>query len=354
MNYQIAYNPYKVDMKISIRDKNEWVPISPNSTLVQFSRIRLQRCLNNHSDNSFFYELCKSSGDDEIEILFLGTDEDYADFQEAVSNFNFLVSDYNIELRKEGTSSSNSTKSKYDALLKLTTNAKKYKYNYLITDKIWKGIDNALTKPSSEAVLIPLEQWKNYKEKIFSRDSWKMFCFEFRYEDLKSKSIRNAFRELSKEFEQLPDRPFERERFEFICRYDNNTKANYNVLKKALMEYGIQDIGYALINETDYTYIDDPESQNASASLKELQQHIVIFKKRYASQYKLRKSIDSIQFEIQKEELTPGPNLKRKVDDALKERKTGSSNLSDREVEDAYDWLVNTLNSISHILELET
>lgn len=342
-------------MAISFKENNEWIPISQNSLLARFSRVRLQRCINDQTDSSFFRELCDSDGDDEIEISFWGTDEDYIDFNEAVSEFNRVHPEYHINLSNDRTSSLNSTKCKYEALLKLTTNAKKYKYNFLIPDKIWDSFSRAITRPTNEAVLIPLDRWKDNKENIFSADSWKMFCFEFRYEDLKSKATRNAFRELSKEFERMSDRPFERERFEFVCRYSNSTEAHHNVLKKVLMEYGIQDIGYALINETDYMYIDDPDTNLISDSLKALQQHILMFKRRYASQYKLRKAIDAIQSEIQKEGLIPGPKLKRKVDSILKERKMGGGNLSDsdKEVEEAYKWLVSLLKSISHILELE-
>ena len=120
------------------------------------------------------------------------------------------------------------------------------------------------------------------------------------------------------------------------------------------MEYGIQDIGYALISETDYAHIDDPESSIASDSLRELQQHIIMFKKRYAGQYKLRKTIDSNQKEIEKEELTPGSKLKRRVDTVLKEQKIGGRTPSDKEVEVAYNWLINTLRSIGQVLVLET
>ena len=355
MEYKIAYNPYKVNMKISIKDKEGWIPISQNSVLTRFSRIRLQRCLNDKSNNSFFSELCNSAGDDEIDISFWGTDEDYIDFQEAVFEFNCTHPGYHINLKKNGISnSSNSTKCKYESLLKLAAESRKSKYNFLISDKIWTGISRALTLPSNEAVLVSLEQWKNSKENIFSNNSWRMFCFEFCYEDLKLKDVHNAFRELSKKFEELSDRPFERERFEFICKYNNSTEVHYNVLKKILMEYGIQDIDYVLINENDYKYLDDPDADEGSDTLKDLQQHIITFKKRYASQYKLRKDIDTLQNQIQKEELISGPKLKRKIDSALKERKIGNKFFSDKEVEEAYEWLINLLSNINCILELET
>ncbi len=354
MVYQIAYNPYKVAMRISVKIENRWIPVGQNSTLARFSRVRLQRCLSNPSQNSFFYELCASAGDNEIDISFLGTDEDYTDFQEAVSLFNRSNPNYHIALQKSSTSNSNDTKSKYETLSKIMLHAKEYKYSFLISDKIWEGINYALTNPSNEWMIVPLTQWKTYKPDIFSYGSWKMFCFEFRYEDLKSKSVRTAFRELSKEFEQLSDRPFEIERFEFICWYSNSVETNYTVLKKALMEYGIQDINHILINETDYSNLNNLEFNIASDSLKELWQHIMIFKKRYASQYKLRKSVDIIQKEIQKEKLIPGPKLKRRIDTELRDQKADSINISDSEVEAAYEWLICSLNSISHILELET
>ena len=354
MVYRIAYNPYKVNLTISIKDGESWTPVGPNSTLARFSRIRLQRSISNPSDSSFFRELFNSSGEEEIEISFLGTDEDYIDLHDAVSMFNHSNTGYYINLRKDSTSSLNSLKSKKNALLNIMANTKNFKYRHLFPDQIRKGINNALTMPSNEASLIPLESWKDYQDEIFSDDSWRLFCFAFRYEDQKSKVIRDAFRGLSKEFEKLSDRPFERERFEFICRYDDCSEVQNNTLKKVLMEYGIQDIGYALISETDYAHIDDPESSIASDSLRELQQHIIMFKKRYAGQYKLRKTIDSIQKEIEKEELTPGSKLKRRVDTVLKEQKIGGRTPSDKEVEVAYNWLINTLRSIGQVLELET
>ena len=354
MVYQIAYNPYKVDLTISTKDGDSWIPISQNSTLVRFSRIRLQRSIRDQSKNAFFYELFNSSGEDDIEISFLGTDEDYYDFQEAVTNFNRINIGYHIELRKDCTSSLNSTKRKKDILSSLMINAKNSKYRNLLPDKIWKGIDDALASPSNEAVLIPLGKWSDYRKEIFSDDSWRLFCFVFCFSELKSKTVRDAFRGLSKEFENLSDRPFEKERFVFVCTYNDCCEVQNNTLRKVLMEYGVQDIAYSLISDTDYLNIDDPEFAMASDALQELQQHIITFRNRYASQYKLRKSIDSIQKEIQKEELTPGSKLKRKVDTILKDRKTGDSLFSDKEVEEAYKWLVNTLNSISQVIELES
>lgn len=351
MDYQIAYNPYKVYMKISIKDKNGWTPISQDSSLARFSRVRLQRCLNGNSDNSFFQELADSAGDDEIDISFLGTAEDYMDLQAAAFHFTSANPNLNISLQRQLNSDLNSAQNKYAVLLEIAANAKEHKYSFLIPSDIWNGISQALTLPSNEETLVPLVDWETIDDEIFSEDSWKMFCFEFRYEELKSKALRNAFKRLSKRFECMTDRAFERERFLLICRYADSIDANYNVLRKVLMEYGVQDIDFTLIGENDYRHLDDPYNARNSMSLCELQQHIIAYKNRYAGQYKLKKSLDVVKNAIQANCLTPGPKLKRKIDSELRDK---STSFSDREVEEAYNWLINLLDKIDHVLELET
>ena len=161
------------------------------------------------------------------------------------------------------------------------------------------------------------------------------------------------FNELAKEFEKIPDRYFERERFVFICIYKNDTYPQINVLKKILMEYGIQDIEFALISEVDYEKLDEPDSTDVSVSLKELQQHVIMFKKRYANQYRLRKTIDVIQQIITEERLKPGPKLKRKVEFIMREGGKFRSHITDKDVDNAYIWLVEFLSEIDNLLELQ-
>ena len=315
--------------------------------------MRLQRCLNDQPEGGFFHELCDSSGDDEIDISFLGTSDDFSDLQEAALKYMQDNSDITINMQQCDHSNLNSVASKYKQFQSIIQMVQQSQYKSVLPDQMWDIFEQFLRSASHEAELVSLERWLEKKEDIFSTSSWRMFCFEFYYEDLKKKNVQKMFNELAKEFEKIPDRYFERERFVFICIYKNDTYPQINVLKKILMEYGIQDIEFALISEVDYEKLDEPDSTDVSVSLKELQQHVIMFKKRYANQYRLRKTIDVIQQIITEERLKPGPKLKRKVEFIMREGGKFRSHITDKDVDNAYIWLVEFLSEIDNLLELQ-
>ncbi len=354
MECQIAYNPFKVEMNIAVKEHGNWIPISPDSSLMRYSRMRLQRCLNEQAEESFFLELCNSSGDDDIDIYFLGVNEDYEDIQKAASAFVAKHKEYSVNLHRSVNSNQNSDENKYNRLNSILTVARKFKYSYILSDEIWNSIKPIQQVGTIEALLIPLENWTEHKSDIFSSSSWQMFCFEFHYEDIiKGKSVRQAIKGLSKEFENISDRFFERERFIFVCRFNDEIDAQQNVLRRFLMEYGLQDFDCSLISESDYKHIDELDYIEGDDSLKSLQKHILTFKSRYANQYKLRKMVDTLEMFFLREHLVPGAKLKRRIDSILREQSTNKKTILDKDIEETYKWLIDFISNIENILEIE-
>lgn len=100
--YKLVYNPYKVETKLFIVKENGILqPISEDSSLAPIFHQRMQKWIVPHDLwKGFFAELKEVCGESHIELLFVGTAEDYSDLLYACKQYapkaNFSVDLTNV------------------------------------------------------------------------------------------------------------------------------------------------------------------------------------------------------------------------------------------------------------------
>lgn len=355
--FRLAYNPFKVEMALWVEKNGAWIPVSEESGLKHIAKKRMQRWINPSVDSPdkwcFFDELREASGEDEIDILFCGTTEDYTDLKIASEEYIRWNTDVTIEVHESIHTAKNSSQQKIKYLSELMKSAKTSGFQHLLPDHIWKYLNTCTEYASSTGALIDFLDWQNKKDIIFAPGAWKMICLSLPLADLHKRKTKESFRSFAKSFETLEDRAFERERFLLICQYeegDDNSLSKYSAdIERLLLENGIQDIPYLFLDKDDFLQIEDIGLSSASEQLQTVQETIGLFTDRYAQQYHLRKMYDVLIKMLTDYGFVEGAKLYRQVESDIR-----SSNpyACDNEIKDAYNWMTELLSNINSLLDV--
>lgn len=351
--FQLSYNPFTVETSLAVKIDEKWIPVSEESGLLRISRIRMQRWLEPMADKSFFEELREVSGEDIIDIYFFGTKEDLCDLQKAALSYMDANRDVLISVIGSSDTEKNSSVQKLQQLNQILSEAQQSRYKGVLPDSIWKYLGNCISDNALSAVLLSLSEWPGKKQDIFSDEAWQMVCFVFSYEELKTREIRRYLKEFSEIIEKAEDRFFDRERFLFICRYENPQSNLFHVVKKIFMEYGIQDINIAVLSKAEMELLDEVGTANQSEQYYSVQNSIMLFNERYAQQYRLRKIHVVLKKMLYEQGYIDGPKLLRTVEELLRgDERDGEEAVSDAAIKEAAGWISDFIDKINHLLDV--
>ena len=352
----MCYNPYKSETKIFVRNGEEYIPVSEESGLLKISNMRMQRWLESNSGKSYFDELRNALGENQIIIQFSGTAEDMFDLQMAISTYCKKYPFVDIKVQAYGNSENNSSKTKLKELTDIVNEGEKSDFKDLLPEETFNYLNECLYPTLPSVLFLPLTDISQRKEDLFGKGAYQMICLSFAYEDMHSRNNHKLLNLFSKELNNLDDRNFEKERFLFLCTYEQYSNLIYEETNKLLSEYGIWDVNTIAIKNQDLIkFKENYISGNWCNDSVELQKLVQVFNERYADQYRLRKMHDVLNMVMKEKGYDRSNSLIRNVDDALRGDidEVEINHISDKTITRAADWITHFYDNIDHLIEID-
>ncbi len=357
--FHLTYNPFLVQAGLTVKREKEWIPVDEGAGLDSIYRKRLQHWLyeNNRTGESFFDQLCASSGDEAIEILFSGTKEDMSDLCRAAESYGNKNQDVQIVVRpfdQEWMEKYGSVE-KLQELCSLAQEIRLSAYWNLLPDSVRRCLEGISLPVSQTGLLLDLPLWETKRTKLFAANAWQLVCLKFRYETMQERAMRNVFRAFSETFRETGNRELERDRFLLLCQCREAALASLphtqDSVRKFLLEYGLYDLPVFLLSEQEISALDGENSEKDSARLRDARNTVLLYSERYALQTRLRKICDTLQQTLRQEGYIKGKALFRTVEDAVRK---ACPFAGDRQVYDAYEWVCSLLERLNNFLEIQT
>lgn len=363
VTFRLEYNPYLIQTKVWLKVGSAWIPLSEESGLTRITKMRMQRWLSPYGENyageRFFHELRAASGEDIMEIFFSGTAENLKDLSDAAQSYMQKNKTVHISIMPYGEKHNGRRMEK--AFEELIKKAKSSVYSLLIPEYIWDFLEKRFSPIKSVGMFVVLEDWNEKRKEIFEIGAWKMICLIVPYHKLSEYSIQEAMRSFAEQFQSLADRDLERERFIIICSCEKGIFSDFiyvkDMVKKKLLEYGLHDLNFFLLEEQEVALLDEENIESGSASLLEARKAICLYCNTYAKESRIRKTYDGLQELLQKEGFVKGGALFRKIEYLLREEHVLYSKaaylgkIDDKEVYSAYQWTVELLEELEELLE---
>lgn len=302
VKFHLIYNPYLVETKLDVCLENVWVPVSDESGLLHISRARMQRWLDPSSKlcngKSYFDELLEASGERRLEIYFSGTLEDLSDITEAAGNYMNAHPQFEIKIIGDEQTTQNDSKKKFRELENILQEVRTSQFRSLLPKGFWDLINKKKFFRDADSVqVVELRNWK--KNYMFETYDWQMLCVLFPFKNMHDERLRQKFRDFGECMLQVENRNFERERFLFLCRCEDDylagSETSFGTVKKLLMEYGLQDLNFLLLTAKELQTSQEMPLEKLNDRLKELKKIKSVFTRRYSEQYRLKKIHDVLK-----------------------------------------------------------
>lgn len=355
--FHLTYNPFLVQSSLTIQRGKDWVPVDEGAGLDSIYKKRLQHWLNesNLKGGRFFDQLYASSGDETIELLFSGTKDDMLDLCRAAESYADKNPDVQIIVRpfdhewmeKYGIIG------KFQEFQTLAEEVRVSAYWDMLPDPVKQSLESISSPVSPIGLMVDLPLWETQRSNIFSPDAWQLVCLQFRYETMRERTMRNAFRSFSEAFQTIGNRELERDRFLLLCKCGDAALASLphtqDSVRKFLLEYGLYDLNVFLLSEREISVLDEKDSLEDSGRLCDARNALRLYSERYAEQTRLRKICDSLRQTLQQEGYVKNQALFRIVEDAVRRAYPSAG---DRQVYDAYNWVCSFLDRLNNFLEI--
>ncbi len=354
--FHLTYNPFLVQAGLTVQREKEWIPVDEGAGLDSIYRKRLQHWLSesNRGGGRFFDQLCASSGEETIELLFSGTKEDMWDLCQAAEIYTNRNPDIQITVRPfdHDRMEKYGSVGKFQELLSLAEEVRRSAYQNVLPDSVRQCLEGISLPVSPAGLMLDLPLWETKRSKLFAANAWQLVCLKFRYEAMRERAMRSAFRSFSETFHATGSRELERDRFMLLCQCGDAALASLShtqdSVRKFLLEYGLYDLNVFLLSEREISALDEENSAEDSDRLRDARNTVRLYSERYALQTRLRKICDALQQTLRREGYTKGTTLFRTVEDAV--RKTYPS-AKDSQVYDAYKWVCSFLDRLNNFLE---
>lgn len=314
--FHLTYNPYRVKTTLSVLNGTEWIDIGKESKLNWIDNRRMQFWLQAHEDMAwlgFFAELQEVSGDNELKVMFSGTEEDMADFERAAlqctDQDRLVVSVVPFCGEKQRFLSSTW---KLAALQTKAEQAQRKGFFGVFSEELQNLIKSFQLSTKTKIKVVDLEQNNFTCDALLQKTAWDMGLFLFRYSQigntLLKRNVRNAFcrKEYLEELKRSNDRLL------FVCICDSVELQHMDEIRKHcndfFLESGISSHTLLFIDQKDrHNILHDITEGNYSRKFQTgnlLYDRIAVYRNRYAEQTRLFKLIERFFDMVQKENLS--------------------------------------------------
>lgn len=355
--FHLAYNPFLVQTSLYVLSGRKWISVDEEAGLDSIRRKRLQHWLSEGGQTGirFFDQLFASSGDEEIDILFSGTDEDMADLYQAANRY----ADRHPEIRIAVRPFDSGKKKRYGSFDKLrelqffAEESRRSPYWALLPSDVRQRMEQAFLPMPSVGIMIDMPVWETKRTQLFAPDAWQLAALRFRYDMMRERSMRATFRSFSEAFRAIGNRELERTRFLLLCQCSDAALAaplqTQDSVRKFLLEYGLYDLDVFQLSEQEIDLLDDEDASCGGSSFYEVRNAIRIYSERYAGQIRLRKLCDTLQLLLRESSFVKGNNFFRKVEEAVRD---GCPSATDQQVIEAYEWLCSFTDRLKSFLDI--
>ena len=319
---------------------------------MHISKARMQRWLEPTSGlcngGSYFDELFEACGERQLTIIFSGTREDLSDLMDAAKNYETAHPQFRIEIIGDERSARNDSRQKLQRLKDILSAARESEFRALLPSDFGKYADKKIFRDAADVVnCIELGDWS--KGFMFRTGDWQMLCVAFPFDEMRTEKLREKFRDLSECLSRVENRHFERERFLLMCRCENDAVADGDntagAVKKLLTEYGLQDLKFLMLSAEDMRALSDVSIERDNERLRELKRSVMMFRGRYAEQYRLSKMHDALRKILIKSGWSAG------AQENLRQISELMPNWSDNKKMRGDGWIVGLFKEIESVLE---
>ena len=352
----LRYNPYRVETELSLISGERQIPFSEDAAIMWIAGMRIQRWLSEDYPRNFFQELADSLGDDEIRIIFSGTDEDMEDLIHAANRYMQAHPHSQISItRKNERSSSHNSDAKLNQLKKFIDSARKSPYHTVIPSRIWEQL-NGLTKTARASIRrLDLKNWHNNEDNFFTSNPWHQVCIHFPFECMASREIRDKLRSLSSMLGKNISREWDRERFMLICECDEQALAELprtqDRVKKILLEYGLYDLKVYLLSRKECELLYSSSTTHASTQLHHAIKATQLYSRYYAAQYQLQIGSEKLLSTLQQEGFVRDKDFFKRIEKIVR-NSPRFRGIRDQQVFACYDWVLKFLEDLEHWLDV--
>lgn len=353
----LSYNPYRVETELRLASEDKMTEVSEEAALMWIAGRRMQRWLSEDCPRNFFDELKDNLGEEEIEILFSGTDEDMDDLINAANRYMARHSEIRITIsRSGGAETEYGYEQKIGQLQALIDRAKESPYHRIIPQKIWRQLEQLLISENAEIRKIELLNWQDAAETVFSKGAWYQVLIHFPFEKLGSRELRLSLRAFARAIGQNGNREWDRERFMLICECGEAAMSDLartqDFVKKSLLEYGIYDLNVYLVPQEECRLLYDSAAEGGSAQLRSAKKAMDLYSRYYAGQYRLRSRSDALGQSLMEEGFTRDRDLFRTVEKIMRSSREFEK-IHDQQVFEGHEWAMKFLEELEHWLDLE-
>lgn len=363
--FYLIYNPYTVNANLFVNIENRWIPVDEESGLLRIANSRMQNWFTPSgtlNDKNYFDELCESSGEQQLEIIFSGTSEDLLDLTRAAEIYVSKHPQVQITILSDEETKCNTGSQKFQQLKYILSEAQNSKFRLLLPEKFWWYMNEEILNRDSRPVRFISSRVCRINI-MFEVGAWKMFCVKFSFKEIRSERVRQWLREFADYLSRVENRSLERERFLFLFRCENifaaDAPASRNTVLKSLMEYGLSDLKFALLTAAEIDEIDstNPKEELGNERLKAAREIVSTYCQRFAEQIMLKKMHDMLKEILTQEGFhMNGHGNFRRVEKILidaSDEQTTYDEIYD-EIIAANEWLTKLLNRLSHFLDIGT
>ena len=251
--FYLIYNPYTVSANLFVNIEKRWVPVDEESGLLRIANSRMQNWLIDTPDGrNYFDELCESSGEQQLEIIFSGTSEDLSDLARAAKIYVAKHPQVQITVSGEENTKHNTGSQKFRQLKDILFEARDSRFRVLLPEKFWRYMSEEIVNRDKQPVRFMASSVCK-KDSMFAVGAWQMFGVKFAFDEIRSEKVRQWLREFAACLAQVENRSLERERFLFVFCCENtfvaDSSSSRNTVLKLLMEYGLSDMRFALLTQ---------------------------------------------------------------------------------------------------------
>ena len=350
---KLCYNPFKLEIALSVKNENDWIPFNEESGLLRVSRMRMQRWLDPSLGYSYFDELLEALGDEEVTVYFSGTTEDMYDLQVAAESYCDTHRNVSIRILESSSAQKNSSAYKLAQLRNILDDVQKWDFKSLLPKETLTYLHDCLSPRSVSATLMPLHEIPENSDIIFGEGAWQMICLILYYQDMHSGQNRKLLKAFAQQLERLKDRNFERERFLFLCAYRNQSPPSDDSIRRLFMEYGLGDMNVIALEEQALEQLNELDAGIECENFVAAQRCVMMYENRYAEQYRLRKMHDVLGKTMSAQGYTTNSNLTRRIDKALRGGGTSKRRISDATVLKAVEWIRDFSSRIECLIEID-
>lgn len=355
--FYLIYNPYTVNANLFVNIENRWIPVDEESGLLRIANSRMQNWFapsGTLNDKNYFEELCESSGEQQLKIIFSGTSEDLLDLTRAAEIYVSKHPQVQITISSDEETKRNTGSQKFQQLKNILSEARDSKFRLLLPEKFWWYMNAEIINRDNHPVRFISSRVCRINV-MFEVGAWKMFCVKFSFKEIRSERVRQWLREFADYLSRVENRSLERERFLFLFRCENifaaDAPASRNTVLKSLMEYGLSDLKFVLLTAEE---IESPNfEEGGNERLKTAREIVSTYCQRYAEQIMLKKMHDMLKEILTQEGFhMNGHGNFRRVEKILIDASDGQTTYD--EIFAANEWLTTLFNNLRHFLDIGT